>query len=119
MLRTFILLNKKAACFEAAFWKLGCGGRIWTCDLQVMSLTSYRAAPPRAKVLSERPAVAAWTVVAVPRSNKKPEGRNEKATGLSEFFNIVIRSIRSVRRQSMSERASRLEGLAATYSPVP
>ncbi len=25
----------------------GCGGRIWTYDLQVMSLTSYRAAPPR------------------------------------------------------------------------
>src|SRR4051812_36221381 len=25
----------------------GCGGRIRTCDLQVMSLTSYRAAPPR------------------------------------------------------------------------
>ena len=26
---------------------IGCGGRIWTYDLQVMSLTSYRAAPPR------------------------------------------------------------------------
>ena len=26
---------------------VGCGGRIWTYDLQVMSLTSYRAAPPR------------------------------------------------------------------------
>ena len=25
----------------------GCGGWIWTNDLQVMSLTSYRAAPPR------------------------------------------------------------------------
>ena len=25
----------------------GCGGQIWTDDLQVMSLTSYRAAPPR------------------------------------------------------------------------
>ena len=25
----------------------GCGGRIRTCDLQVMSLTSYRTAPPR------------------------------------------------------------------------
>ncbi len=29
--------------------KIGCGGRIRTYDLQVMSLTSYRAAPPRAK----------------------------------------------------------------------
>ncbi len=28
----------------------GCGGRIRTCDLQVMSLTSYRTAPPRARV---------------------------------------------------------------------
>ena len=28
----------------------GCGGRIRTYDLQVMSLMSYRAAPPRAKV---------------------------------------------------------------------
>jgi hypothetical protein len=27
----------------------GCGGRIRTCDLQVMSLTSYRAAPPRVR----------------------------------------------------------------------
>ena len=27
--------------------KIGCGGRIRTCDLQVMSLTSYRTAPPR------------------------------------------------------------------------
>ena len=26
---------------------LGCGGRIWTCDLRVMSPTSYRTAPPR------------------------------------------------------------------------
>ena len=26
---------------------VGCGGRIRTCDLQVMSLTSYRTAPPR------------------------------------------------------------------------
>ncbi len=25
----------------------GCGGRIWTCDLRVMSPTSYRTAPPR------------------------------------------------------------------------
>ena len=29
------------------YWIIGCGGRIWTYDLQVMSLTSYRAAPPR------------------------------------------------------------------------
>ena len=28
-------------------WVIGCGGRIWTYDLQVMSLTSYRAAPSR------------------------------------------------------------------------
>lgn len=27
--------------------KFGCGGRIWTCDLRVMSPTSYRTAPPR------------------------------------------------------------------------
>ena len=36
---------------------IGCGGRIWTYDLQVMSLTSYRAAPPRVKkkiVVAER-----------------------------------------------------------------
>ena len=26
---------------------IGCGGRIWTADLQVMSLTSYQTAPPR------------------------------------------------------------------------
>ena len=26
---------------------IGCGGRIWTNDLQVMSLTSYQTAPPR------------------------------------------------------------------------
>ena len=26
---------------------LGCGDRIWTCDLRVMSPTSYRTAPPR------------------------------------------------------------------------
>ena len=31
--------------------KIGCGGRIRTYDLQVMSLTSYRAAPPRANFL--------------------------------------------------------------------
>jgi hypothetical protein len=31
----------------------GCGGRIRTYDLQVMSLTSYRAAPPREGQMSE------------------------------------------------------------------
>jgi hypothetical protein len=30
--------------------KIGCGGRIRTYDLQVMSLTSYQAAPPRGRV---------------------------------------------------------------------
>ena len=34
-----------------SFWLsglfVGCGGRIRTCDLQVMSLTSYRTVPPR------------------------------------------------------------------------
>ena len=29
------------------FLGVGCGGRIWTYDLQVMSLTSYQAALPR------------------------------------------------------------------------
>ena len=29
------------------FYMVYCGGRIWTCDLRVMSPTSYRAAPPR------------------------------------------------------------------------
>jgi hypothetical protein len=33
----------------------GCGGRIRTCDLQVMSLTSYRAAPPRVQRSEVRP----------------------------------------------------------------
>ena len=33
-------------------YKIGSGGRIRTCDLQVMSLTSYRAAPPREEVES-------------------------------------------------------------------
>jgi hypothetical protein len=28
---------------------IGCGDRIWTCDLWVMSPTSYLAAPPRVK----------------------------------------------------------------------
>ena len=28
---------------------IGCGERIWTSDLQVMSLTSYQTAPPRVK----------------------------------------------------------------------
>ena len=48
--------QKKAATPESCdlvniwfLWLFGCGGRIWTYDLQVMSLTSYRAAPPRAK----------------------------------------------------------------------
>ena len=31
--------------------KNGCGDRIWTCDLWVMSPTSYRTAPPRDKPL--------------------------------------------------------------------
>ena len=31
--------------------KIGCGGRIWTCDLWVMSPTSYLAAPPRDKLI--------------------------------------------------------------------
>src|SRR5262249_60552335 len=31
----------------------GCGGRIRTYDLQVMSLTSYRAAPPRVKTIGK------------------------------------------------------------------
>ena len=35
---------------------IGCGGRIWTCDLQVMSLTSYRTAPPRVNSINK------WTV---------------------------------------------------------
>ena len=35
--------------------KNGCGGRIRTYDLQVMSLTSYRAAPPRVKMSSSCP----------------------------------------------------------------
>ena len=30
---------------------IGCGGRIWTDDLRVMSPTSYQAAPPRVTVL--------------------------------------------------------------------
>jgi hypothetical protein len=30
--------------------EIGCGGGIWTRDLWVMSPTSYRTAPPRAKV---------------------------------------------------------------------
>ena len=37
--------------------KFGCGGRIWTYDLQVMSLTSYRAAPPR-----DNPVIKLWKV---------------------------------------------------------
>jgi hypothetical protein len=37
---------------------VGCGGRIRTCDLQVMSLTSYRAAPPRGEG-------SCWVVVVV------------------------------------------------------
>ena len=32
--------------------RVGCGGRIRTCDLQVMSLTSYRTAPPRVDIVS-------------------------------------------------------------------
>ena len=32
--------------------KFGCGGRIWTYDLRVMSPTSYQTAPPRDKELS-------------------------------------------------------------------
>ena len=46
----------REACFrykkrgsETSSFVNGCGGRIWTYDLQVMSLTSYRAAPPRDK----------------------------------------------------------------------
>ena len=35
----------------------GCGGRIWTCDLQVMSLTSYQTAPPRDKFIFFYPCV--------------------------------------------------------------
>jgi hypothetical protein len=30
--------------------EIGCGDRIWTCDLWVMSPTSYLAAPPRVKL---------------------------------------------------------------------
>ena len=42
--------TKKALRFlSKPLFSVGCGGRIWTYDLQVMSLTSYRAAPPRDK----------------------------------------------------------------------
>jgi hypothetical protein len=42
--------HKKARTRRAVY--VGCGSRIWTYDLQVMSLTSYRAAPSRATKMS-------------------------------------------------------------------
>ena len=39
--------NKKKPRNEWIYLGIGCGGRIWTYDLQVMSLTSYQAALPR------------------------------------------------------------------------
>ena len=38
-----------------------CGDRIRTCDLEVMSLASYRAAPPRVMVPSVTHGVAGFT----------------------------------------------------------
>ena len=43
----FIKKNKKKPLKRKRFQEVGCGGRIWTYDLQVMSLTSYQAALPR------------------------------------------------------------------------
>ena len=39
--------GKKGIDVKHTAFRLGCGGRIRTCDLRVMSPTSYRTAPPR------------------------------------------------------------------------
>ena len=45
-----MISNLESGIWKFGIFKLGCGDRIWTCDLRVMSPTSYRTAPPRAKV---------------------------------------------------------------------
>ena len=44
------------------FGKYGCGGRIWTDGLRVMSPTSYRTAPPRDIVFQSAIIIAHWFV---------------------------------------------------------
>lgn len=48
-----VLGGVAAGLFEPTGGLFGCGGRIRTCGLQVMSLTSYRTAPPRKRAWSE------------------------------------------------------------------
>ena len=67
----------------------GCGGRIWTYDLQVMSLTSYRAAPPRAKF----------------------------ATSMLRWQTAIKQSW--CESNKVSKKYMWLEDQATTYSPVP
>ena len=42
-----LILTKDTLCRLSYISNFGCGGRIWTCDLRVMSPTSYRPALPR------------------------------------------------------------------------
>ena len=48
---------------QALLIEFGCGGRIWTDDLRVMSPTSYQAAPPRVRIslLSTMRAIKLWS----------------------------------------------------------
>jgi hypothetical protein len=77
---------------------VGGGGRIRTCDLQGMSLTSYRAAPLRETHPS--------------RSGDRP-GTPEDIPMRS----VIVWGLRMRRKVVMCSGC--LVGLAATYSPVP
>ena len=66
----------------------GCGGRIWTYDLRVMSPTSYQAAPPRDIIkMAEKEGFE-------PPRRRRPPGFQDRSLqpdlGISPFFKIQM-----------------------------
>ena len=96
-IKNHLLMGSLTNCFN---WIFGCGGRIWTYDLQVMSLTSYRAAPPRANKLNWtlKPGINPLSIFEISPKGRQLQRREAK------YLNVDYLS---------------LAGLATTYSPTP
>ncbi len=83
-----LLLREAIGKWNNYILKNGCGSRIWTYDLQVMSLTSYRAAPSR---------VVAYLVIIYTNNEKRKIKFHHMqiSTHLLTFLDIIVSYIRN------------------------
>src|SRR5690606_20324283 len=106
--RTGDLILTMDALYRLSYAGVGCGGRIRTDNLRVMSPTSYQTAPPRAalSVMVQPPAVQDWTAEVIGGG-----GRIRTCVGVSQQIYSLPRLATSVPLQNATDHGEHCSSL--------